>query len=354
MPEERTQSFQRNPALEELLARFSADIGPAEDILLSNYRNAPMRHPVILVMGPLRSGTTLFMQWLASLGLVAYPTNLLSRFFRAPVLGAEIQLLLTDPRYGFRDELSDLSKRIDFRSENGKTSGILAPNEFWYFWRRFLPEPRDVWTDDELKRDMDVETMRAELIGMMDLFDKPFAAKGLLFNYNIPFLNSVFERALFISIQRDLTNNVASVLDARKRQLGSESAWYSFKIPEHEELVHLDPIRQAAGQVISINRAVAAGMSKLPEARRLCIEYEEFCRAPARIFDAIISRLELPQQDYAGPAQFQENRVTVEARAATIRTAISDMESRFAAALPQRLSYAALPGSAALSHSKEI
>ena len=36
---------------------------------------------------------------------VGYPTNILARFFGAPVVGAQIQLLLTDPRYKYRNEI---------------------------------------------------------------------------------------------------------------------------------------------------------------------------------------------------------------------------------------------------------
>jgi len=76
----------------------------------------------------------------------------------------------------------------------------------------------------------------AELAGMMNVFEKPFAAKGMLFNYNIPFLDSIFDKVVFVQITRDPVANVASVLDARRRQLGNEDQWYSFKIPEYEQL----------------------------------------------------------------------------------------------------------------------
>ena len=55
------------------------------------------RFSKVFVVGALRSGTTLFTQWLATTGLTAYPTNLLSRFYGAPLVGAKIQQLLTDP-----------------------------------------------------------------------------------------------------------------------------------------------------------------------------------------------------------------------------------------------------------------
>lgn len=309
MSEQRTTHFRRNELLEKLLAELNSDLQASEQALMQRSLNHQgMPHPLILVMGPLRSGTTLFTQWLANTGFVAYPTNLLSRFYQAPIIGAKIQLLLTDPRFNFRDELGEFVQQAEYRSENGKTKGVLAPNEFWYFWRRFLAEPgRDVWTDDELRQSMDTRTLLAELAGMMQVFQKPFAAKGMLFNYNIPFLDSVFDKVLFVHVRRDPVANVASVLDARKRQLGSEEAWYSFKIPEYEELKTLDPVSQAAGQVYCINRAVSNGLAKVTESRKLVVHYEDFCAAPERVFESLCEKIGL-KGGYQGQVSFKANR----------------------------------------------
>jgi hypothetical protein len=285
-----------------------------------------MRYPLILVMGPLRSGTTLFTQWLANTGLFAYPTNLLSRFYQAPIIGAKIQLLLTDPRYNFRNELGEFARQSEYISENGKTIGALAPNEFWYFWRRFLADPRrDVWTDDALRQGMDTRTMLAELAGMMDVFQKPFAAKGMLFNYNIPFLDSILDKVLFVHIKRDPVTNVASVLDARKRQLGSEAEWYSFRIPEYEQLNSLDPIAQAAGQVHYINQAVSTGMDAVAESRKLIVQYEDFCHSPRQVFDGLAEKLgsSVVYGDYQGPEKFNLGRDANVLRGSEIEKALS-------------------------------
>jgi LPS sulfotransferase NodH len=312
--------------LESLLKDINANLWLSEKSLLE--QQGGLQHPVILVMGPMRSGTTLFMQWLANTGLVAYPTNLLSRFYQAPIIGAKIQLLLTDPRFNFRDELGEFVQQAEYRSENGKTKGVLAPNEFWYFWRRFLAEPgRDVWTDKELRQSMDTRTMLAELAGMMQVFQKPFAAKGMLFNYNIAFLDSVFDKVLFVHVRRDPVANVASVLDARKRQFGSEEAWYSFRIPECEELRALDPISQVAGQVHYINRAVTRGLEGVAEARKLVIQYERFCEDPATHFKEMTCTLGMQDHSYSGPDTFVRARSGGSTQVNAISAACAQFES---------------------------
>ena len=306
----RTKGFSRNILLEKLLKDVNYDLWNAEKLLLSE-GSGVLKKPLIVLMGPMRSGTTLFMQWLANTGLVSYPTNLLSRFYQAPIIGAKIQLLLTDSRFNFRDELGEFTQQTEYSSENGKTRGVLAPNEFWYFWRRFLAEPsRDVWTDEELRQSMDVKTMKAELVGIMDVLQSPFAVKGLLFNYNIPFLDSIFEKVIFVQIKRDIVTHVSSVLDARKRQLGSESEWYSFKIPEYAMLKDLDPISQSAGQLHYINAAVSKGMQSVSESRKLVVQYEDFCQNPRKVFDELVMKLDLSAREnvYRGESFFKISR----------------------------------------------
>lgn len=130
----------------------------------------------------------------------------------------------------------------------------------------------------------------------------------MLFNYNIPFLDSVFDKVLFVQIKRDPVANVASVLEARKRQLGTESAWYSFKIPEYEQLQGLDPITQSAGQVHFINQAVTRGLEQVAESRKLVVQYEKFCDDPHGVFDALVRKLDMPVKNYTGIERFQITR----------------------------------------------
>ncbi len=307
MDSSRKAEFKRNNTLENLLKELNSNLWLTEKEILPE--NTSPKFPIILITGPLRSGTTLFTQWLANTGVVSYPTNLLSRFYGAPIMGAKIQLLLTDPRFNFRNELGEFLQQVEFSSENGKTKGVLAPNEFWYFWRRFLPDPsKDVWTDDQLRLGFDGKTMLAELAGMMEVFGKPFAAKGLLFNYNIAYFNELFEKVIFVQIKRDPIANIQSALLARERQLGSRELWYSFDIPEYENLKDLDPVSQVAGQVACINRTVDAGLKFVANERKISLNYEAFCENPEKVFDELIDKLNrqgyTTKEKYAGVKNF--------------------------------------------------
>jgi hypothetical protein len=306
--DERTTEFGRNSHLEALLKDLNSTLWPAEQRTLPAYKKPEL--PIILIMGPGRSGTTLFMQWLANTGIVAYPTNLLSRFYQAPIIGAKIQLMLTDPKYDFKGELGEFAQRATYESANGKTLGALAPNEFWYFWRRFLPNPdRDDLSNAELEKGMDTATLLSELAGLADVFKKPFALKALLFNNNIEFLNKIIENSIFIQIRRKPLFNIQSMLEARERQLGSRNNWYSFKIKEYEMLAKLDPVHQVAGQIYFTNKAVTEGLSKIPESKKMSIAYEDFCRDPAQVYNTLIKKLAAldyqVEDKYTGESSFK-------------------------------------------------
>ena len=307
----RKATFLRNNNLESFLKEINKDLFFCEKELLD--KNI-QEYPLIFIVGSLRSGSTLTLQWLASLKQFAYPTNLLSRFYGAPIIGSKIQLLLTDERYNYRNEIKDFTTGIKYISENGKTTGALSPNEFWYFWRRFLKFGElDYKSNKELFREVDIDTLRKELFGISNVFEKPFALKAMICNYNIEFLNKVFDKALFIYTRRDPYTNIESALNARERQSGSVNNWYSFKIPEYEELMKIkDPIKQVAGQIYYINKAVQEGLANVEENKKLIVDYELFCNNPKYYYEEIVCKLNNQgykiENNYKGPENFKITR----------------------------------------------
>ncbi len=309
---ERRQEFERNEKLEDLLQEINNILEIAEDRILERYHMP--RYPVVLIVGCGRSGSTLMLQWLARTGRFSYPTNLLSRFYAAPYIGARIQQLLTDSQFNFRNELAEFHNEIQFSSLLGKTQGTLAPNEFWYFWRRFFHYGEIQHLNKDALRKINKSKFVSELAAIEATFNKPMALKGLIINWNIPFLSSILDKVLFIHITRHPLYNAQSLLEARTSFFGSWKQWYSFKPREYDKLKNLDPYEQVAGQVYFTNRAIEKGLAQIDNSRWIKVSYEEFCKAPAELFNHILEKF--AQQgckvkwSYTGLENFQStNRI---------------------------------------------
>lgn len=313
----RRQEFQRNEKLEDLLNELESILSPVEEKMLEDFET--LQFPTLLLIGGPRTGSTVFMQWLASLGVFSYPTNLISRFFYAPYIGAKIQLLLTDPAYSYKNEIVDFNGDITFKSDLGKTAGALAPNDFWYFWRRFIPNEVPRYITEIEEKSIKGEKFIAEIAAIESVFKKPFAMKAMILEQNIPFLSKLFEKAIFINLKRHPFFNIQSLLEARIKFFGDRNKWYSIRPRQYHELVKYDPIKQVAGQVYFKNMAIKEGLSKIDSLQYLEVEYEEYCKNPISIFRKIEQKYHeygfIFDWEYHGPDKFNSaNTVRITAK----------------------------------------
>lgn len=305
--EDRAEEFQRNPLLESLLDNLNKTLSSAETQWLQDQREKP-QWPTLLVVGPPRGGTTLLMQWLASSGLVCYPSNLLSRFYASPCIGAMIQTMLFDPAYQYRDELALSTLPITFQSAIGKTTGALAPNVFWYFWRHHFRFGETSHLDSDQWNNSNTSLFVKELAGLEAIFNKPFAMKAMIMNWNLPQLDLLLPKAIYLNVVRDPGNLMLSIYHARHRFRGTADRWWSFKPPEYSALKNRPTLEQVAGFVLSIERAIQNARAVIPSQRWVDIPYEDFCDTPATTFRQIQASLSLAGYNtditYSGEARF--------------------------------------------------
>lgn len=323
-----SHTFDKNLELDELLARMNAYLRAAEDTLPEA---VPSRFPLILLVGAPRSGTTLFMQWLQSTGHVTVPTNLLSRFYAAPVFGLMLQKLLTDPRYRYRDEM-DLPDhgQFGFGSEYGKTSGLLGHNSFFYFWRQFFPLRGSAPIDPEDMNRIDASGFRRAVNRLAAEVDTPVAMKAYLAQYNLELLYRILGNVLFVHITRNPLETMRSLLEARTSIHGDASVWWGCRPPGSERLDGLSPTQQVAGQITFTDGSIQAELAAIPSARSMRISYDALCEAPAGIWEALKRKVSaltsdpkalefLLRAEYAGPERFTPSRKMDPAEAARLR-----------------------------------
>lgn len=302
----RTAEFQRNKNLEMLLKELSSYLSPIEFEIEKEFVS-PSLPPLFLVGNP-RSGTTIFMQFLSLTGQFAVPTNFLSRFYYAPYLGAKIQQLITDSRFDYKGELTSLTESLDFSSNLGNTSGPLAPHEFNHFWRRFLPNYDLEFLNEKKCCHVDQDGLRKGIAAIENVFEKPFAAKALILQYNLDLLSKMFNKCLILYFRRNPLFIMQSILKAREAHYGNRKIWWSVKPKEYVLLKDMDVYHQIAGQVYFTDMQIEKGLLHVSNNHQLTIEYEYFCENPKAVYEKIIEKYsglgcEL-DSEYYGPKSF--------------------------------------------------
>lgn len=298
--QQRSSRHARDPELERLLRLLNEHLERARPFLP---RPAQPAKPVVLVVGCARAGSTLLMQWLARTGLVAYPTNLISRFYKDAYVGALVHRILFDLDH--RGEVfPDKPVGSVFRSELGRTQGADAPHDFGYFWRNHFAfgvlQSEAVRTPDA----EGIAALRGDAAAMELVFGKPVMLKAMELNWHIPLLRSIFPDSVFLFIRRDPMANAASLVKARRDFFGDERSWYSYKPTEYPLIKELPAWEQTIAQVICTNRAVEGHLKDVPANDAIEVRYEEFCADPAVLHKRLSERLGSGLA-YEGPASFK-------------------------------------------------
>jgi hypothetical protein len=223
----------------------------------------PLAHPPIFIVGAPRSGSTLLYQLLVVRFDVGYLSNLHCRLYGAPAL--------VERMAGRR-----LEPPAAFSSDHGRTDGLAAPSECGPYWYRFFRKsPQHVSLEDAEPESL--QDLRASVRALGDAAGRPLVFKNLLNSLRLEPLGAAFPEAIFLVVERDLADNVASILAARRSLCGDESAWWSAEPPDVDLLRGQPPEAQAAGQVRGIHALIDSARQRLGADRFLDIAYEQLC-----------------------------------------------------------------------------
>lgn len=265
--------------------------------------------PLVLKLGSSRSGSTVFSQWLASTGVFAYPSNFLALFHGAPVIGARVFELMTNPRFKYNAEFDDVGQPISFESVSGKTRGLRAPHEFWQFWLHYFTFPEIPVAGSDWLQCADFERFNAEVKSIIAEFQRPFILKGHHLTPYLDYFAPHVDNAVYLHMYRNPVDVVSSVIKARITRYGNVNHFFGWRPREFEQIKNLDVLSQVAGRVYFNERAILSQRQKLTD-RYLAFSYEEFCRDPANIYRqivAFVSRFSARPitDEYSGPRSFR-------------------------------------------------
>lgn len=270
-----TDSRDKDLVSEANLARMNELLAPAEALLTA--KESSPRRPIVFVLGPPRSGTTLVSQALAATRAFGVTSNFVARFWRAPSIGFHLEKSLRPAADG-----------QPFRSVRGRTMGASEPHEFGYYWSSWfdLGQPTHCLGPEQLDR-VDIAGLSKSIAAMETACGKPLMFKNnTWFTFQAGWLSRRFPTSILVACRRD-PFFVAQSIYLQRQALGDVSRWWSVRPPNYPELVRLPPLEQIAAQAVEIERGMQKELRSVPAARVVEAQYDQVCENPARVLGDI-------------------------------------------------------------------
>lgn len=241
------------------------------------------RHPVVLVCGPPRSGTTVMAQTLIRTLKLSYVTNLMAMFPRSPVTASE--LLGTRPDAGI----------VDVTNYYGRTSGFARPNDALPIWDRWLGNDR---TTIPVALDEAVVTDMASFFGSLEAaYGRPVLSKNNGLNACAHLIADALPTAQFVCMDRDPVFLAQSLLRARREIHGTDDSPYGL----HGGRRDADPVTDVVTQVRWHHDLAARQEAAIGTARFHRVSYEAFCANPAATVRELADRVFGSRAVHDGP-----------------------------------------------------
>jgi len=252
--------YLRNRALQPIGARFAR-------------QHADPHQPVVLIVGPPRSGSTLLHTLVARYLDVTWVPNALASWWMSPAWAMS-------RRYGRCPSVDGLDELV---FDRGRTRGPNSPHEFGWFWRLYLGAPAtDEMTPEEIAR-ADWVGLAREIHGLAGLAGRPVVLKNPnAVDFQTRPLAEHLPSVRFVRVRRSLPHVVHSILRARREVHGDVSRWWSVVPANAASWSVLDPVEQVVRQVRAIEAALDAAEAALPPGTLYTMTYEDLAADPDR------------------------------------------------------------------------
>lgn len=279
---ERTERYRKEESRERALQKLNESLRPLQQEIES-LASTP-RLPVLFVIGPPRSGTTLVSQLLSYSGSLGYVSNFLARFWLAPAVGARIEMAL-----GMREE----GPADPFRSEHGATRGWASPHEFGYFWNHWFDRGQETHrlSSEELAS-IDSGALVRQIASLESVYGMPMSFKNNTWcTFQAGWLARHFPTAVFLVCRRNPLYVAQSILTARRVRFGSNDAWWSVRPSFYRRILSLPWWEQVAAQALAIEREMDDVLATVELTRLIDVPYAELCAKPRAVFGRLTGRL---------------------------------------------------------------
>lgn len=230
----------------------------------------PPQKPIIVVVGPPRSGTTLVAQFLINTFHVSYFNNLTSLFPRSPITAIK--------RFGSMAPL----RAGDYDAFYGKSRGLSGANDALYIWDRWLGSDRGV-VPDALAPGA-TQSISKFFGAVEQVYKLPMVNKVNRLNTCAHLISEALPNVSFVCLYRNPLNLAQSLYIARREISGSLRAAYGV---QHDVTAPDDPVEDVCQQVLFHERHAQEQQERLGIDRFSIISYESFCRNPNGLVEMV-------------------------------------------------------------------
>ncbi len=246
----------------KLLSPISKILGFIENKYFKNKKDKYCdRTPILFIVGPPRSGTTITYQCLTHCLEVNYPSNLTALFPNAPAAGITLNGL-------FRKRPHQA-----FESVHGYSlgDGLYGPNEWeTLFGCKVFPELREYYGSAELEKFQSA---------WLKMDQTPLILKTLNAINHVEILLDYFPCCKFLYVSRTPIDTARSIYRAKKREgCLNEDLWY-VKSGNHDVDSDFNHAEKICRQIKSIQCDFDRVKKNIPEKQWKCIDYTEFCNS---------------------------------------------------------------------------
>ena len=283
--------FQKWWFLRTILKYGSPLISPMEKRGIKRYGSREADHPCLLIIGPPRSGSTIFYQLLTSLLDVTYIDNLANLARQNPFFGMKLS----------QDLFSGKSHQ-SYTSNYGRTSGdgLHAPAEALFFYKWF---PRDRhFTEPSDLSPKQVKELRETMNGMINMLDKPLVIKNLSFSLRLQALKEFLPDARYIVVRRDPLYTAQSILLGMRKNGQPDNKVWGILPRDFEKLEGLNPHEMVVSQVNQIERQIYTDLKQIPVDKVMFVNYEDLGSNLESMLDGIISLCKPSKLNKSGKA----------------------------------------------------
>ena len=260
-------------AVQKVITKLSF-LEDIEKHCLKNYQGQHAQ-PIFIIGAP-RSGSTILYQLLMSYFKFAYLSNIASLFPPCPTFISEVS-------YKFLGEY----KERDYQSQYGYIKGFMAPSEAGQLITRWFGE--DLCKIDN--QPSHIEFVNQSIAKLSSMMGGPCLFKNLKLSLKIQDIIAFYPKVIFLHIKRKPLYIAQSILLAKRKLYNDDRTWFSYSLPQKDELLKQEPLTQIVNQIKTIQDFIQSGKKYVPDLQFLEIQYEELCQNPDTIMKKIEQQL---------------------------------------------------------------